>query len=85
MREPHFASSKAKTRVNCVANAKLISAFVFISRIVQSLFLSYPNVHVSNLFYDFTVRFVSDFIGKPEDRYTRVAAHILSVLHVSSI
>ena len=57
-------------RSNCEA-AKLISAFVFATRIAQFLFFK-----LLACFYDCTGRFVSDLVGNPEDRFSRVAAHV---------
>ena len=58
--------------------AKLISAFVFATRIVHFLFLLNPKFQVSMLLlglYQTVFWFVSDFVGNPEDRFSRVAAH----------
>ena len=38
MRKPVFAYAKTKTQISFAVTAKLISAFVFATRIVQSLF-----------------------------------------------
>ena len=51
--------------------AKLISAFVFATRIVQ--LLSFLNLAC---FCDCTDWFVLDLVGNPEDQFSRVAAHI---------
>ena len=58
--------------------AKLISAFVFATRIVHFLFLLNPKFQVSMLLlglYQTVFWFVSDLVGNPEDRFSRVAAH----------
>ena len=51
--------------------AKLISAFVFATWIVQFLFFLNPKFQVSSLFLIW-----SELIVNPEDRFSRVAAHI---------
>ena len=63
-------------RKQIAVNAKLIIAFVFATRIVQSLFFLIRNFNVLACFSDRTGRFVSDLVGKPEDLFSRVAAHL---------
>ena len=46
-----------------VVTAKLISAFVFATRIVQSLFYLYPKFQASSSFCACKGRFVSDLFG----------------------
>ena len=47
--------------------AKLISVFVFATRIIQSLyFLNFKHLAI---FFDCTARFVLDLVGNPEDRF----------------
>ena len=41
---------KAKTQISCAVTAHLISAFVFATQIVQSLFLSNPIFQASTFF-----------------------------------
>ena len=41
MSKPDFAYAKTKTQISFVVTAKLISAFVFATRIVQSLYFLY--------------------------------------------
>ena len=43
-----FACAKAKTQISCAVTAQLISAFVFATRIVQSLFFLNPNFQASS-------------------------------------
>ena len=50
MRKPVFAYVKTKARISCAIIARLISAFVFNTYIVQSHFLLNPNFHASNQF-----------------------------------
>ena len=74
--EPH----RAKTGFCLCENrrrltAKLISAFVFATRIVQFLFFLNPKFQASSRLCDCTGRFVSDLVGHPEDPFSRVAAH----------
>ena len=55
-------------------------AFVFATGIVQSLFYLNPKVRVSAIFCLFTARFVSDLVGKPEDRVSHNEAHIFQMI-----
>ena len=48
MRKPAFAYAKTKTQISFAVAAKLISAFVFATRIVQSLFLLNPKFQASS-------------------------------------
>ena len=57
MRKPDFAHAKTKAQ---------ISALVFTTQIVQSLFFLNPELHC---FCDSTGQFVSDLVGNPEDRW----------------
>ena len=55
---------------------KLISAFVFATRIVQSLYFLSPKFQASSIFCGFTARFVSNLVGNPEDRFSHTEAQI---------
>ena len=72
-----FAYAKTKAQISCAVTAKLISAFVFATRIVQPLFCLNPKFQASSFFCDCTDRFVSDKVGNPENRFSRVAAHLI--------
>ena len=50
MRKPVFAYAKTKTQISFAVTAKLISAFVFATRIVQSLFFLDPKFQASSHF-----------------------------------
>ena len=50
VRKPHFAYAKTKTQISFAVTAKLISAFVFATRIVQSLYFLHPKCQVSSHF-----------------------------------
>ena len=67
MRKPAFAYAKTKTQISFAVTAKLISAFVFATRIVQSLYFLNPK---------FQARFVSDLVGNPEDRFSHNEAQM---------
>ena len=69
VRKPDFCLCENKVA------AKLISAFVFATRIVQFLFFLNPKFQLLAHFCDCTGRFVSDLGGHPEDRFSRVLAH----------
>ena len=69
MKKPAFAYEKTKAQ---------ISAFVFASRIVQSLNFLNPKFQASSyIFYGCTARFVSDLVGNPEDGFSHNEAHIV--------
>ena len=50
MRKPDFALAKTKAQISFAVTAKLISAFVFASRIVQFLFYLNPKFQASSSF-----------------------------------
>ena len=65
MRKPlFFACAKTKTQINFAVTAKLISAFVFAIRIVQSLYLNPKFQASSHLLWLYSLVCV----GNPEDR-----------------
>ena len=68
-----FAYAKTKTQISFAVTAKLISAFVFATRIVQSFLLPRASSHFPWLY---TARFVSDLVRNPEDRFSHNEAHI---------
>ena len=47
MRKPAFSYAKTKTQISFAVTAKLISAFVFTTRIVQSLYFLNPKFQAS--------------------------------------
>ena len=61
---------------NCTADLRL----VFATRIVQFFFYLNPKFQVLTIFSDCIGRFVQDPVGNPEDRFSRVAAHILACI-----
>ena len=48
MRKPFFAYAKTKTKISFAVTAKLISAFVFATQIVQSLYYLHPKFQASS-------------------------------------
>ena len=58
MRKLDFAYVKTKAQISFAVTAKLISVFVFATRIVQSLFFLNPKIQASACFCDCTGRFV---------------------------
>ena len=48
VRNPAFAYAKTKTQISCAVTAQLISAFVFATWIVQSLFYLNPKLQASS-------------------------------------
>ena len=69
-----FAYAKTKTQISFAVTAKLISAFVFATWILQYIFFLNPNFQVSS---NCAARIVSDLVGNSKDRFSHVAAHIL--------
>ena len=76
MRKPFFVYAKTRTQISCAVTAQLISAFVFASWIEQSLYFLNRNFTPLAILCGCTARLVSDLVGKPEVRFSCVAAHI---------
>ena len=64
VRKPAFAYAKTKAQISFAVTAKLISAFVFAMRIVQSLFYLNPKFQASSQLL------CHDLVGNPEDRFS---------------
>ena len=75
-----FAYAKTKTQISFVVTAKLISAFVFATGIVQYL----RNLKTLTIFCRCTAWFVSDLVGNHKDRFSHNQAHII-VTHYKSL
>ena len=78
MRKPFFffAYAKTKTQISFAVTAKLISAFVFATQIVQSLyFLKLKFQASSHLLWLYSTVCVRPG-GNPEDRFSQNEAHI---------
>ena len=71
MRKPLFAYAKTKTRISFAVTAKLISAFVFATWIVQYLYFLNPSL------WPYLV--IAQPVRNPEDKFSRVAAHMFLV------
>ena len=54
---------------------QLISTFAFTTRILQSLYFLNPKFQASSNFCNWPVRFVSDQVRNPEDRFSPNEAH----------
>ena len=81
MRKPAFACAKTKTQISCAVIVQLISAFVFTTRIVQSLYFLNPKFQASShLLWLISL----DLVGNPEDRFSHNEAQIMSCLSFSS-
>ena len=77
MRNRIFAYAKTKTQISFAVTAKLISAFVFATRIVQSLYFLNQKFQTSSHLLWLYSWFVSDLVGNPEDRFSHNVAHIM--------
>ena len=75
MRKPAFCISEKQRRRSAAITAQLISAFVFATKIVQSLFFLNPKFQVSSHLLVCTACFVLDLVGNPEDRFSHDAAY----------
>ena len=74
-----FAYAKTKTQISFAVTVKLISAFVFATRIVQYLlFLNFKHLAI---FRGCRAWFMSDLVGNPEDRFSHNEAHICPLGH----
>ena len=76
MRKPafcKFAYAKTKTQISFPVTAKLISAFVFATWIVQSLY--FRNFKPLAILSGCTAWFVSDQVRNLEDRFSHNEAH----------
>ena len=80
-----FAYAKTKTQISFAVTAKLISAFILATLIVQSLYLLYTNFKPLAIFCGSTARFKSDLVGNPLDRFSHNEAHIKNESRLSSI
>ena len=72
MRKPDFCLCKNKG-ADQLLSAQLISAFFLLNGQYNS---SSTYFKILALFSDHTDQFASHLVGNPEDRFTRVAAHI---------
>ena len=79
MRKPAFAYVKTKTQISFAVTAKLIRAFVFATRIVQSFYFLNPKFQASSHLLRLYSLFVSDLVGNPEDRFSDNEAHLKSL------
>ena len=75
-----FAYAEAKTQISFEVTAKLISAFIFAIRMVQSLYYLNPKFQASSHLLWCTARFVWDLVGNPEDRFSHNEAHLWAAL-----
>ena len=74
MRKPVFCICENKDA------DQLRSAFVFTTRIVQSLYFLNPKFQASSHHCGCTARFVWDLVGNPEDRFSHNETHIIRAL-----
>ena len=57
---------KTKVQISCMVTAQLISAFLFTTKIVQSLYFLNPKFKASSQLLLPIAQFVSDLVGNPE-------------------
>ena len=75
-----FAYANKKVLISCSVTAKLISAFVFATQIVQSLCFLNPKFPASSNLLWLHSLVMSDLVGNPDDRFFCDAAQILKYL-----
>ena len=83
MRKPtFFICKKTKVQISCADTAQLISAFVFATKIVQSLCFINLKVQASYLamFCGCTAPLVLNLVGKPKERFCHDATQMKCVL-----
>ena len=71
-----IGENKGANELSFAVTAKLISAFVFTTWIVQLPSTLSQNFKPLACFCDCTGRFVSHLVGNPKDRFSRVMAHM---------
>ena len=76
VRKPAFCICENKDADQLCVHAKLISAFVFATWIVQYLLFLNTNFKPLAIFCDYTARFVSDLVRNPEDRFSHNEAQL---------
>ena len=83
MRKPLFTFAITKAQISYAVTSQLISAFVFHYIHVEysdNSFTSYiRNVKPLIIYCGCTVRFVSDLVGNPEERFSNDAAQLIGV------
>ena len=77
MRKPTICRCKNKgTQISCEVTVKLISAFVFATKIVQSLFFLNLKFQALAIFCGCTALFELDLVGIPKDMFSHDFAQI---------
>ena len=76
MRKLDFCIAKTKAPISRAVTAQLIGAFVFATRIVKFSSFYSQNFKLLAFFCDYTGWFMSDLVGNPEDRFSRLAAQM---------
>ena len=74
MRKPDFCTCEKKAQISCAVTAQLISAFVFATQIIQSLFFLNLNFQASSYLL-WLYRPVCVRPENPEDQFSHVTAH----------
>ena len=75
MKKPAFCICKTKRRISFAVTAKLISAFVFTTRLVQPLYFLNPKFQASSNLLWLYSRPVWDLVENPKDWFSCFAAH----------
>ena len=78
MRKPAFCICENKAAgQSCAVTMQMISAFVYATKMVQSLYFLNWKIETLTIFCGCTARFVSDHLGNLEDRLYHDAVHLL--------
>ena len=70
MRKLDFAHVKTKAQISCAVIAQLISAFISYSTNTQ-------NFKLLDIFCSCSGRFMLDLVRNPDDRFSRITAHLV--------
>ena len=72
---------KTKTQISFAVTGKLISTFVFATRIVQYIYFLYTKFQASShILCGFTDWFVWDLVGNPEDPFSQNEAQMMQLI-----
>ena len=72
-----FAYAKTKTQISFAVTAKLLSVFVFATRIVQSLYFINPKFQASSHLLWLYSLVGSDLVENPEDLFSHNEAQVI--------
>ena len=87
MRKLLAAYAKTKPLISCALTAQLISAFVFTTKIVKSLYflnlIFQGSSHILWRYSPLCVR--AGLVGNPKDRFCRDSAHMIIIIGTDEV